>query len=109
MNCLLLFCLSGLYVDGGVGYVDVPRNNVKQYTFQLDGKPPLTVVSGARMHDYNVAANPMGRIAIGHEWNPSSHARISLELRHESWLATGKDRGTNSAWASVRVLPWAKD
>ncbi len=108
MNCLLLLCLSGLYIEGGIGYVDLPSSNIQTYSFAQVNKPPLVLVSGARMHDYNTTANPMGRVALGHEWNPSPHARISLELRHESWVGTGKDYGTNSAWASVRVLPWSK-
>ena len=106
MECILI-CLAGLYFEGAVGYVDIPSSHVKIYSFQLEGKQPITLVSGARMHDYNSAANPMGRVAIGHEWNPSAKIRIDLQVRHESWLGTGKDKGTNSAWASVRVRPWA--
>lgn len=92
MNCLLLLCLSGLYFEGGAGYVFSPPE-----------PPPKRRL----MFEPNHVANPMGRIAFGHEWNPSPRARISIELRHESWLGTTRDVGLNSAWASVRVLPWA--
>ena len=102
--CVIL-CLANLFIEGSVGYVDVPSSHVKTYSFQLDGKPPLTLVSGARMHDYNSAANPMGRVVLGHEWDMGK-TRIDLSLRHESWIGTGKDRGTNSAWVSVRYFPF---
>lgn len=88
IDCLL--CLSGLYVEAAAGYVS-----------PLDRPPP-----GQRFKfEPNHVANPMGRVAIGHEWE-SGKFRISVELRHESWIATTKDRGQESAWAAVRWRPF---
>ena len=101
----ILICLASLYIEGAVGYVDIPSSHVKTYSFQLHDKPPLTLVSGARMHDYNSAANPMGRIALGHEWDMGK-TRVNLSIEHQSWLGTSKDRGTNSAWVSVKHFPF---
>lgn len=99
MNCFLLFCLSNVYLEAGVGYI------------QPTPAPPAAELAklGSDIlwkYDANFSANPMARLAVGHEWNPSPQFRISLELRHESWLATTADHGQNSAWVSARVLPW---
>jgi hypothetical protein len=99
MSCALFFCLSSLYVELGAGYV-IPT----------PAPPPSAVaIYGPGVvwkYDANHAANPMGRLAIGHEWEPSSRVRVSFELRHESWIATTADHGQNSAWVSVRMRPF---
>lgn len=101
MQCAFLLCLSGLFLEGGVGYV-APTPSPPAWAFQKFG-PDATW-----RYDANHAANPMGRLSVGHEWNPSPKVRISFEIRHESWIATTADHGQNSAWASVRVLPWRR-
>jgi len=96
--CAVIFCLANIYLEGAVGYVEPTPS------------PPVHIqkINGLWKYDANYAANPMGRIAVGHEWNPSSKVRVDLELRHESWIGTTADHGQNSAWMSVRVLPWRK-
>jgi hypothetical protein len=99
MSCTLLACLSGLYIELGAGYVAPtpapPPSAVAKFGPDVTWK-----------YDANHAANPMGRLAIGHEWEPSSRVRVSFELRHESWIATTADHGQNSAWVSVRMRPF---
>lgn len=98
MNCILI-CLANLYVETGIGYIakqpQIPAWAVEMYGPQVE-----------RVYDPNKTANPMGRLAIGHEWQPGRKVRISFELRHESWIGTNADHGQNSAWASVRVNPF---
>lgn len=101
MNCFLLLCLSGLYAEGGVGYV-FNAHHSDQVLHHRWGP------AGYWRFDANETANPMGRLAVGHEWNPKPQWRISVEVRHESWIGTTLDNGQNSAWVSVRWKPWAK-
>jgi hypothetical protein len=94
-----MFCLANLYVEGAVGYVDPTPT------------PPIEIVRkmgpmALWKYDANYAANPMGRLAVGHEWNPSAKVRVDLEIRHESWLGTTADHGQNSIWFSTRILPF---
>lgn len=96
MNCIL--CLAGLFVEGAVGYVK-PTPHPPAYAIAAHG------IHAMWRFDANEAANPMGRIAIGHEWE-ADKVLVSLELRHESWLGTGKDHGQDSAWVSVRWRPF---
>lgn len=88
IDCIL--CLAGLYVEGAVGYVS-PM-----------GPPPKNL---RWKYEPNFTANPMGRIAIGHEWEAGKF-RYSLEIRHESWIGTFGDRGMESAWVEVRWRPF---
>ena len=101
MSCTLLACLSGLYIELGAGYVAPtpvpPPSAVAKFGPDVTWK-----------YDANHAANPMGRLAIGHEWGPSSRVRVSFELRHESWIATTADHGQNSVWVSARIFPLRK-
>ena len=92
-SCILTLCLANLYVEAAVGYVA-----------PVPSPPPARVWH----FDANYHANPKGRFAIGHEWNPDPKIRVSLDVRHESWLGTLKDFGENSVWASVRYRPWAQ-
>lgn len=87
-DCLL--CLAGLYVEGAVGYVNPMGPLPKGVLFKFEP---------------NHVANPMGRIAIGHEWE-SGKFRYSLEIRHESWIGTTADVGLESAWVEVRWRPF---
>ena len=99
MNCLAILCLSSLYLEGGVGYI-ASAPAPPEWAYKRFGKDVTW------KYDANQTANPMGRLAVGHEWNPSPKVRLSLELRHESWIGTGADHGQNGVWGSVRVLPW---
>lgn len=99
MNCLLLLCLSGLYVEGGVGVFDQPPKP-PQWAFAKYGP------DAHWKYDANEAANPRGRISVGHEWEVGAKWRFQLELRHESWIGTSADYGQNSAWGSVRYRPF---
>ncbi len=96
MNCLLI-CLANLYLETGVGVVDRPPT-VAEWVY---AESPAQF----RTLKLSEVPNPMGRIAIGHEWGTGKF-RFNLELRHESSIATGKDKGQNSAWLSGRVYPW---
>ncbi len=100
MSCFLLFCITGLYLEGGAGYVDPMERTAEQITVR-----PMQVASSGR-YESQVSANPMGRIAFGHEWQPHAKVRLNLELRHESWIGTSRDIGRNSVWVSGRVFPW---
>lgn len=91
--CLILLCLSNVYIEGAIGYVKPPTWNT---------------TTTYKTYDVNHAANPRGRIAVGQEWAPSPKVRVAFELRHESWIGTTKDHGMNSAWVSARVYPWRR-
>jgi hypothetical protein len=97
MSCALLFCLAGLYAETGIGYVDKPPTAMEWVYKESPAQFATLKVSSV--------PNPMGRIAIGHEWEAGRY-RFNLELRHESSLSTGQDKGQNSAWASAKVFPW---
>ena len=98
LYCALIFCASNLYLDLGVGYVDaVPP--VPQWAIHKFG--PGTY----RRFDMNQVANPRGHVSIGHEWN-GERSRVSLELRHESWIGTNADKGENAVWFNVRMFPF---
>ncbi len=98
MSCLAILCLSGLYLEGGVGYIE-PTPKPPEYAIRKFGPDAIW------RYDANQAANPMGRVAVGHEWQLTK-IRWSLELRHESWIGTTADHGQNSVWVSVRYTPW---
>ncbi len=99
MTCAILFCLAGLYLEGGVGIFDHPPDPPAWAQAKYNG-------NAIWKYDANHTANPRGRIAVGHEWEPSPKWRINLELRHESWIGTTADYGQNSVWVSGRVYPW---
>jgi len=94
IDCLL--CLSGIFVEGAIGYVQ-PIPDAQSYSKHGERR--------VWHYDPQEAANPMGRITVGHEWETGKF-RISLELRHESWIGTSHDYGQNSAWGSVRWRPF---
>ena len=98
MSCFFIFCLSGLYLDAGIGVVDqvppIPARIIEKFG-------PMTYYK----YDFNYTPNPRGHIAIGHEWN-LPRVRTSLEVRHESWLGTTADVGEESVWLNVRILPF---
>jgi hypothetical protein len=102
VDCIALFCLSGLYLELGLGYVD-PLLPPPAHIIQKLGP------GAYYLYDFNNAPNPRGQLSIGHEWNPSNKVRVSMELRHNSWLATTADKGENSAWLSLRLRPWQWD
>lgn len=106
MECLLLVCLSNLYFNIGIGYADTPSSHIQAWKYQPEHAPAVIGFTGVRPYDLNLAANPMARVSFGHEWEPSVKVRISLEVSHESWLGTGKDKGLNSAWVSLKTFPW---
>jgi hypothetical protein len=99
MSCAAILCLSGLFIEGSAGYIDLPKAKQMEWYGQT--------YRYSRKYDMNHTSNPMGNLAIGHEWDTPKW-RVSIELRHDSWLGTGKDRGMNGAWTSVRYKPFAK-
>jgi hypothetical protein len=96
MSCTAILCLSGLFVEGAAGYVLPPMRTDRPEPFHHD-----------RRYDMNRTSNPMGSFSLGHEWN-STKWRVTVELRHESWLGTRQDKGLNGAWTSIRYRPFAR-
>ena len=102
MECLTLFCLSGLYIELGAGYIrglpPPPPRIIEKYG-------PNVIY----LYDFNTTRNPRGQLSLGYEWNPSNRVRVSMELRHNSWIGTNADKGENGAWMSLRLRPWQWD
>jgi hypothetical protein len=90
VNCLTILC--AFYLDAGV------------LALQPSPAPPPGYVW---VYDPNRTANPYGVVAAGFEFELTPHLSWRVEVRHQSSLATGRDRGENSAGAFVRWRPWA--
>lgn len=54
-----------------------------------------------RMYDVNYTKNPYGSVMLGYQWNVSRY-KVGIAVRHESSIATGKDRGINDIRLSLR-------
>ena len=108
MGCALLFCLANIYFNAGVGYVITPPNHIEPWMFQIRNNMPVIGLTGVRLYDMNQSANPMARVSIGEEWEPSTKIRIAFEISHESWAGTRKDHGLTGAWLQVKAYPWRK-
>lgn len=98
-GCILLFCLSQVYIEGGVGYVEKPHA-IPQWAIEKFG------LDTQWKYDSNHVANPRGKLAIGHQWELSSRTTVDISLRHESWIGTTADYGQNSVFLSVRSFPF---
>ena len=81
----------------------------------IDARPVVTERYGVREtfitpQIVDRAANPYGHVAIG--WEREFSVRFlgkvtsSLEVSHDSSIATGIDRGVNAVSVNVRVFPF---
>lgn len=102
MDSCVMFCLANLFLEVGTGYV-LPQPPVPAWAIEKYGP------DAHLRYDANDAANPMGRLSVGYEANVSPRLRLTLEIRHESWIGTKSDKGQNSAWFSMRIMPWRWD
>lgn len=85
--------LCGLYLTGGLSVhhqVSDARNCGYQYW----------------RYDQNETKNPYGIAAAGYEFLDSRKLRITVEFRHESSIATGKDHGLNEGALLVTWRPF---
>ncbi len=55
-----------------------------------------------RMYDINYTKNPYASVMVGYQWKLSPEFKIGLAVRHESSIATGKDRGINDLRLTLR-------
>ena len=70
-----------------------------------------------RMYDINETKNPYASVMVGYQWNGLGHTwvksndkweqityhlHLSIAVRHESSIATGKDRGINDLRLTLR-------
>lgn len=58
-----------------------------------------------RMYDVNITKNPYCSVMLGYQWQLKPNFEFGLAIRHESSIATGKDRGINDARLFLR---WAQ-
>lgn len=102
---------QGFYIEGGMSMLEkrsVPEPQV--FTWQsmdcgsywcVAGPPRSHMFYDLHRYDINEVRNPYGSAAIGYDYAWRS-LRVDFQLRHESSIATGKDRGTNAARLTVR-------
>ena len=58
--------------------------------------------------DITRTANPYGVLQLGSTIYANKRWMVDLDLRHASSMATGQDKGINSAEFSVRFYPFAR-
>lgn len=99
------FSWSGFYMDGAVVVADGGAISVDTSFFDFyDGKAhQVQEVYGREQAD-----NPYARAALGYEIEFSPRLRAAFEVSHRSSIATGRDRGINSASFSLRWYPFRR-
>ncbi len=60
------------------------------------------VIERWRAYDVNKMKNPYASIMVGYKWQLKTNFELGLSVRHESSIATSKDRGINDLRLSLR-------
>jgi hypothetical protein len=106
---LACFSWSGLYIDGGLQYHDSGVERSETITRPLSIHVPYVDLETEQVsyRQWNDRRNPYGALAVGYEIEFRS-VSMRLEFSHASSLATGDDRGLNSASFMLRWRPFAR-
>ena len=101
MNCLALLC--GFFIHSGIAVHQVPPATGSFVATDMTGL--VRRINVAYPYDVALVRNPFAVIAIGTDFYADRHFIATFALRHESSIATGRDRGTNSAELSGTWYP----
>lgn len=88
-----IFALSHLYLGGGIGYVEQPKELPAQFSYWK--------------WDCNEVDNPQGIFKMGYLWEPTRTITVDLNARHESFILVN-DRGKNSINLEVTWRPFRR-
>lgn len=109
MECTLAtlvacFSWSGFYVDSGLSWQDtgMPRTDYQAVVYRRDDGFQYEIYDETVVYDRK---NPYGSIGLGYEIE-FHRLRISLDIAHQSSLATGRDDGRNYARLGFRWFPF---
>ena len=104
MRYLILFLFTTTAFAGP--FAEVSLSARQQYSqlpdMEWNYKGDTVHLQKWRLYDINETKNPYASIMVGYQWRLNPQFNLGLAIRHESSIATGKDRGINDLRLTLR-------